>query len=138
MGARDNVVTVEGNLTRTPELRFTQAGKPLADFGIAHNEVYTDSQGERQESTSFFDVTVWGEMAENVAGCLEKGDRVRVTGRLKFRQWENGEGEKRSKVDITADDVAVSLRWATVAITKTHQSGPRQDAPPPQEDVYDS
>ncbi len=79
---------------------------------------------EWDEATSFFDVVCWAQMAENVAQSLGRGSRVVVSGRLDQRSWENAEGEKRSKVEITADEVGPSLRWATVAITKNERRSP--------------
>ena len=115
----DNNVTITGNLTREPGLRFTPSGQAIATFGIAVNRTWTDRQSqERKESTSFFDVVAWGNLAENAATSLAKGTRVVVTGRLDLRSWETQEGEKRSKVEITADDLAPSLRWATAQVTR--------------------
>jgi single-strand DNA-binding protein len=118
----DNNVTITGNLTREPELRFTPTGQATATFGIAVNRTWTDRQSqERKESTSFFDVVAWGSLAENAATSLTKGTRVVVTGRLDQRSWESAEGDKRSKVEITADDLAPSLRWATAQVTRNER-----------------
>jgi len=115
----DNNLTITGNLTREPELRFTPTGQATATFGIAVNRTWTDRQSqERKGSTSFFDVVAWGPLAENAATSLTKGTRVVVTGRLDQRSWESAEGDKRSKVEITADDLAPSLRWATAQVTR--------------------
>ena len=118
----DNNVTITGNLTREPELRFTPTGQATATFGIAVNRSWTDRQSqERKESTSFFDIVAWGSLAENAATSLTKGTRVVVTGRLDQRSWESAEGDKRSKVEITADDLAPSLRWATAQVTRNER-----------------
>ena len=117
--AFDNTVTVVGNITRDPELRFTPGGAPVASFGLAWNR--RDQNGE--DVTSFFDVTCWRDLAENVAESLSKGARVVVYGRLDQRSWENQEGERRSKVEIIADEVAPSLRWATAEVTKNSRDG---------------
>jgi single-strand DNA-binding protein len=110
-------------LTREPELRFTTGGQAAATFGIAVNRTWTDRQSqEHRESTSFFDVVAWGTLAENAATSLAKGTRVVVTGRLDHRSWETAEGDKRSKVEVTADDVAPSLRWATAKVAKVERS----------------
>jgi single-strand DNA-binding protein len=123
--AYDNTVTIVGNLTRDPELRFTPSGQATATFGVAVNRVWTDRQSqERKEATSFLDVVCWGQLAENAAQSLTRGTRVVVSGRLDQRSWENQEGEKRSKIEITADEVAPSLRWATVEITKNERRSP--------------
>ena len=117
--AFDNTVTVVGNITRDPELRFPPGGAPVASFGLAWNR--RDQNGE--DVTSFFDVTCWRDLAENVAESLSKGARVVVYGRLDQRSWENQEGERRSKVEIIADEVAPSLRWATAEVTKNSRDG---------------
>jgi single-strand DNA-binding protein len=123
--AYDNTVTIVGNLTRDPELRFTPSGQATATFGVAVNRVWTDRQSqERKEATSFLDVVCWGQLAENAAQSLTRGTRVVVSGRLDQRSWENQEGEKRSKIEITADEVSPSLRWATVEITKNERRTP--------------
>jgi single-strand DNA-binding protein len=110
------------NLTRDPEVRFTPGGQATATFGIAVNRTWTDRQSqERKESTSFFDVVAWGTLAENAATSLAKGTCVVVTRRLDQRSWETPEGDKRSKVEITADDLAPSLRWATVQVTRNER-----------------
>jgi single-strand DNA-binding protein len=123
--AYDNTVTIVGNLTRDPELRFTPSGQATATFGVAVNRVWTDRQSqERKEATSFLDVVCWAQLAENVAQSLTRGTRVVVSGRLDQRSWENQEGEKRSKIEITADEVSPSLKWATVEITKNERRSP--------------
>ena len=115
----DNTVTVVGNVTRDPELRFTPNGAAVTNFSVAWNR-----KGQNDEDVvSFFDVTCWSGLAENVAESVHKGDRVVVYGRLDQRSWENQEGERRSKVEIVADDVSPSLRWATVEITRNEFRG---------------
>ena len=129
----DNNVTITGNLTREPELRFTPTGQATATFGIAVNRSWTDRQSqERKESTSFFDVVAWGLLAENAATSLTKGARVVVTGRLDQRSWESAEGDKRSKVEITADELAPSLRWATAQVTRNERRSSDQAAGGPE------
>lgn len=118
--AFDNTVTIVGNLTRDPELRFTPSGAPVANFGVAWNLKGRDGQ---EDKVSYFDVTCWRQLAENVSDSLTKGSRVVVYGRLDQRSWENQEGERRSKVEIIADDVAPSLKWATAEITKNEYRG---------------
>jgi single stranded DNA-binding protein len=109
--ANGNTVTVVGNLTRDPELRYTPSGASNTRFGVAVNRRWMDrNTNEWQEATSFFDVVCWREMAENVSESLAKGSRVVVTGRLEQRSWETEQGEKRSIVEIVADDVSASLR----------------------------
>ena len=116
-----NNITVVGNITRDPELRFTPSGQANARLGVAVNRRWQDrNSGEWQEATSFFDVICWRELAENVSESLKRGTRVIVTGRLEQRTWEQ-EGNKRSVVEIIADEVAPSLRWATAKVEKTER-----------------
>ncbi len=117
--AFDNTVTVVGNLTRDPELRFTPSGAAVANFGLAWNRKGRDGE----EVVSFFDITAWNQLAENVSECLSKGMRVVVYGRLDQRSWETQDGERRSKVEIVADEVAPSLRWATAEVTRNERRG---------------
>lgn len=115
----DNTVTVVGNVTRDPELRFTQGGMAVATFGLAWNRRRQDQEDE----VSFFDVTCFRQMAENVAESVTKGARVVVYGTLQQRSWETQDGDRRSKVEILADDVAPSLKWATAEITRNEYRG---------------
>ena len=115
----DNTVTVVGNVTRDPELRFAQSGMAIAQFGVAWNRRRQDQEDE----VSFFDVTCFRQLAENVAESVRKGARVVIYGTLQQRSWETDQGDRRSKVEILADDVAPSLRWATAAVTKNERSG---------------
>ena len=115
----DNTVTVVGNVTRDPELRFAQSGMAIASFGLAWNRRRQDQEDE----VSFFDVTCFRQLAENVSDSVRKGARVVVYGTLQQRSWETEGGDRRSKVEILADDVAPSLKWATAAITRNERSG---------------
>jgi single-strand DNA-binding protein len=119
-----NQVTVVGNLTREPELRYTPSGAAVAKFGLAVNRSYTNRNGEKVEDTSFFNVNAWRQLAENIAESLSTGTRVIVSGRLQSRSWETEDGQKRTVVEIEADEVGPSLRWATAAVTKTTRGGP--------------
>lgn len=119
-----NNITVVGNLTRDPELRYTPSGAAVAKFGIAVNRFYTNRSGERVEQTDFFNVNAWRNLAENIAESLHTGTRVIVSGRLQSRSWETEEGQKRSVVEIEADEVGPSLRWATAKPTKVTRGGP--------------
>ncbi|PZS23248.1 MAG: single-stranded DNA-binding protein [Acidimicrobiales bacterium] len=120
-----NTITLVGNITRDPELRFTPTGQPIATFGLAVNRRWQNRQTQEwEENTSFFDVVCWREMAENACESLSKGSRVMVTGRLDQRSWENQEGERRSKVEVVADEIGPSLRWATCTVTKNERKGP--------------
>jgi single-strand DNA-binding protein len=122
--ANGNTVTIIGNVTRDPELRFTPSGQANVRFGVAVNRRWQDrNSNEWQEQTSYFDVVCWREMAENVAESLPKGARVLVTGRLEQRQYETREGEKRNVVEIIADEVGPSLRYASASVTKNERRG---------------
>ena len=118
-----NSVTLVGNLVEDPELRFTASGVAMARIRIAVSRRYQDRDGNWQEESSFFGGTVWRDYAENVAESLTKGTRVMLTGRLKQRQWETNEGEKRSVVEIDIQEIGPSLRWATAAVSRTPRSG---------------
>jgi single-strand DNA-binding protein len=108
-----STVNLIGNITRDPELRFTPNGQAVATFGLAVSRRWQNRQTQAwEESTSFFDVVCWGSLAENVSDSLPKGARVLVTGRLDQRSWETQDGEKRSKIEVVADEVGPSLRWA--------------------------
>src|SRR5437870_13096803 len=99
-----NTVTLVGNITRDPELRFTPSGQATATFGLAVNRRWQNRQtNEWEEAVSFFNVVCWREMAENASESLAKGSRVIVTGRLEQRSWESQEGDKRSKIEVIAD-----------------------------------
>jgi single-strand DNA-binding protein len=126
----DNTVTVIGNVTRDPELRFTPSGQAIATFGLAVNRRWQNRQTQEwEEQVSFFDVVCWAQLGQNVSDTLVKGSRAIVTGRLEQRSWESDQGEKRSKVEIIADEVGPSLRWATAEITRNERSGPSDGAP---------
>jgi single-strand DNA-binding protein len=123
--ANGNNVVLVGNITRDPELRFTPTGQATASFGLAVNRRWQNRQTQEwEEATSFFDIVCWREMAENVAESLGKGARVVVTGRLDQRSWETADGEKRSKIEVVADEIGPSLRWATAQVTKNERRGP--------------
>ncbi len=115
--ASENSVTLVGNLTRDPELRYTTGGRGVASFGLAVNRRYQQN-GEWQEQVSFFNVVAWGDLGENSAASLNKGNRVVVTGRLQQREYETREGEKRSVVEVVADELGPSLRWAQAQVER--------------------
>lgn len=117
--AFDNSITVVGNVTRDPELRFTQGGMAVANFGIAWNKRKQDGE----EEVSFFNVSCFRSLAENVAESITKGSRVVVYGMLQQRSWDTPDGDRRSTVEIIADDVAPSLRWASAEIRKNEFRG---------------
>jgi single-strand DNA-binding protein len=116
----DSTVTLVGNLTRDPELRYTTGGRGVASFGLAVNRRY-QVNGEWQEQVSFFNVVAWGQLGENVAATLSKGSRTIVFGRLEQRSYETN-GEKKSIVEVVADEVGPSLRWAQATIERNERS----------------
>ena len=118
----DNSVTLVGNITRDPELRFTAGGKGVASFGLAVNRRY-QVNGEWQEKVSFFNVVAWDTLGENAAASLTKGTRIIVNGRLEQRDYETREGEKRNVVEIVADEIGPSLRWARAEIERISRDG---------------
>lgn len=119
--SKDNFISIAGNVTRDPELRFTDSGTAVAAFSVALNErKLVDGNWEDGDPT-FVDVTAWQQLAENVAETVTKGTRVLVTGRIKQDNWETKEGDKRSKLKVIADDVTPSLRWATATVTRNER-----------------
>lgn len=115
-------VTLVGNLTRDPELRYTPNGASVANFGLAVNRRWQNRDSQQwEESTSFFNVTCWRDLAQNVCDSLEKGARVLVSGRLEQRSWETQNGERRSVVEVVADEVGPSLRWATAEVHRNER-----------------
>lgn len=128
MALNVNSITVVGNLTRDPELRYTQSGKATVTVGVAVNRSY-QVNGEWQEATTYMNVVAWDQLAENIAASLTKGARVMATGRLDVREYEGRDGVKRTAVEIVADDVAASLRRASVSIEKNPGRGDDGNAP---------
>ena len=130
----DTFVTVVGNLTDDPELRFTPNGHAVANFRLAITARVREGDTWKDGDTSFFRVNVWRQQAENVAESVAKGNRVIVNGRLKSRAWETPDGDKRSIVEIDADEVGPSLKWATARPERTSsapsKSGQFNDEPP--------
>jgi len=123
--AGETIITVVGNLTDDPELRFTPSGAAVSNFRVASTPRTFDRQsGEwRDGDPLFLSCSVWRQMAEHVAESLERGMRVVVTGRLKQRSYETREGEKRTVVELDVDEVGPSLRYATAKVTRTQRSG---------------
>ncbi|MBM3699912.1 MAG: single-stranded DNA-binding protein [Actinobacteria bacterium] len=102
-----------GNLTRDPELKYTNEGMAIAEMGIAVNRRWRDFSGEENNAVDYFNITAWNSLAENCAAGLKKGDRVILGGHLNLRSWENKEGKKYNIINITADVVALSLEFAS-------------------------
>jgi single-strand DNA-binding protein len=118
-----NNTVLSGNLTRDPEIRYTREGNASCSFGLAVNRRWqARGSDEWEESVSFFDVVCWRQLAENVAMTLSKGARVVVSGRLEQDFWEVPEsGERRSSIEIVADDVGPSLKYATAEISRNER-----------------
>jgi single-strand DNA-binding protein len=119
----DTHVTVTGNLTADPELRFTPNGAAVANFRIAVTTRVRDGNTWRDGETSFFRVNAWRQLAQHVTDSLSKGDRAVVIGRLKSRSWETAEGEQRSVIEIEADEIAPSLKWAIAKPERAARNG---------------
>ena len=116
--AFNNTVTIIGNITRDPELRYIPSGIAVANFGLAWN--LKKQNGD--EEAMFFNVTCWRSLAEIVAESLSKGARVIVTGRLNYNSYETQDGDKRSVVEIQAEEIGPSLQWATAEVEKNARS----------------
>lgn len=137
-------VTIVGTLTRDPEMRYTPSGVSLASFSVAVNERVKNKQTNQWEDgdASFFDCTVFNQLAENVAESLQKGSRVILRGRLKQDHWETDSGEKRSKIKVIVDDIGPELRFATAQVQKitrsdqTQGGGYQQQAPAASDNPY--
>lgn len=118
-------VTIVGNVTRDPELRFTNSGMAVANFGVASNfrKMNRQTNEWEEEEPTFYDVSCFQQFAENVAESISKGTRVVVTGRLRQRSWEGNDGEKRTRLEVLADEVGPSLRWATAEVQRSERRG---------------
>jgi single-strand DNA-binding protein len=123
--AGDTTITVVGNLTADPELRFTPSGAAVANFTVASTpRIYDRQSGEWKDGEALFlRCNIWREAAENVAESLTRGARVVVTGRLKQRSFETREGEKRTVFEVEVDEIGPSLRYATAKVNKASRSG---------------
>ena len=109
----ETFVSLVGNLTDDPEVRFTPQGTAVASFRLAVTPRVNDGGTWKDGDTSFFRINAWRDLAEHVTDSLSKGDRALVVGRLKTRSWETPEGERRSVVEVEAEEVGPSLKWAT-------------------------
>jgi single-strand DNA-binding protein len=123
--AGETVITIIGNLTNDPELRFTPSGAAVANFTVASTPRTFDRQSNewKDGETLFMRCSVWREAAENVAESLTRGTRVLVSGRLRSRTYDTKEGEKRTVVELEVDEVGPSLRYATTKVSKTSRGG---------------
>lgn len=115
-------VTIVGNITRDPDLKFTGSGLAMCTFGLAVNNRKKDERGEWVDGDpSFYDVVCWRQLAENVTESLPKGTSVIVVGKLRQRSWEADDGTKRSKVEVQADHVGPALNWATCEVSRNEK-----------------
>ncbi len=123
--AGDTVITITGNITGDPELRFTPSGAAVANFTVASTPRSFDRQSNewKDGETLFMRCSVWRDAAENVAESIQRGTRVIVSGRLKSRSYETKEGEKRTVVEMEVDEIGPSLRYASAKVTKTQRGG---------------
>ena len=123
--ANETVITVIGNLTSDPELRYTQNGLAVANFTIASTPKTLDKQTNewKDGEALFLRASVWRAYAEQVAGSLTKGSRVIAVGRLKQRSFETKEGEKRTSIELEIDEIGPSLRYATAQVTRVSRTG---------------
>ena len=130
--ANETVITVIGNLTSDPELRYTQNGLAVANFTIASTPKTLDKQTNewKDGEALFLRASVWREYAEQVAGSLAKGSRVIAVGRLKQRSFETKEGEKRTSIELEIDEIGPSLRYATAQVTKSQSARQAVQAAP--------
>jgi single-strand DNA-binding protein len=124
--ANDTIITVVGNLTADPEMRYTQNGVAVANFTIASTpRTFDRASNEWKDGEALFlRASVWREFAEHVASSLTKGSRVVATGRLRQRSFETKEGEKRTSIELEVDEIGPSLRYATAAVTRAPSSAP--------------
>lgn len=125
MSQGDTIITVIGNLTADPELRFTPAGAAVANFTVASTPRIFDRQSNewKDGEALFMRCNIWREAAENVAESLSRGSRVIVSGRLKQRSYETREGEKRTVMELEVDEIGPSLKYATAKVTKASRNG---------------
>ena len=133
-----NRVLLMGNLTRNPEIRYTPSGTAVADLGLAVNETFKNKEGETVEQVCFVDVVVWGRQAETASEYLHKGSPVFVEGRLQLDQWENQQGEKRSKLRVRANRVQFlgspgkGTEYAAAPVSASAPQVPSTPAPAPE------
>ena len=123
--AGETTITIVGNLTADPELRFTPSGAAVANFTVASTPRTFDRQSNewKDGETLFMRCSIWRDAAENIAESLHRGTRVIVTGRLKSRSYETKEGEKRTVIELEVDEVGPSLRYASAKVTKAERGG---------------
>ena len=117
----NGILTLAGNLTRDPEFRVTPTGAALARFSLAVDRRWRSATGQWEERSSYYNVVAWGSLGEHAGRSLHKGDRVVVHGRIEVVTWTPEDQVPRTRVEIVADEIGASLRWATAAITKVER-----------------
>ena len=140
MAAGDTQITIAGNLTADPELRYPPSGQPVAKFTVASTPRYYDKASSewRDSETLFLTCNVWRQAAENAAESLQRGMRVIVSGRLRQRSYETREGEKRTVYEVEVDEVGPSLRSASAKVTKSERGKPASQPGQPADDPWAS
>ena len=122
MASNDATLTIIGNLTKDPEARFANSGTAMVSFSVAVNKSRKDKNtGEWIKETSYIDCVIWGEQAENFANSFARGNRVIVTGQLQQRKYEGQDGTEKTKLELIVDEVGATIKYATLAITKTER-----------------
>ncbi len=111
-----NQIYLLGNLTRDPEIKYTNEGMAIAEMRLAVNKIWKNKNGEDAEIVDYFNITAWNNLAENCVNSLKKGDRVLVNGHLSLRNWENKDGKKYNIINMTADIVSASLEFNKLKI----------------------
>jgi single-strand DNA-binding protein len=125
-------ITVTGNLTADPELRYTSSGTPVASFTVAATERTMNRETGKYEDagTTYLRCNAWRELAENLSQSASKGTRVMITGLLRQRDWQDSDGNKRTSYEVQAEEAGISLRWATAKVSRTaRSSSPAPDDP---------
>lgn len=131
-----NQIYLLGNLTRDPEIKYTNEGTAITELGIAVNKRWKDGSGEDMEAVDFFNVTAWNSLAENCASTLKKGDRVLISGHLNLRSWENKEGKKFNIVNINADVISASLEFFSIKIAeKNNKKNKKENKKEPRNNI---
>lgn len=132
MAASDNMIQITGTLGKDPELKYIPSGRAVVSFSVATNRRWKDRSDEWQEETVWHNVTAWGELGENAAASLNKGNRAMIAGRLSTRKYEDREGNTKYITEIIADSIGAELRFATCEIARTERTQPTNQSAAPQ------
>jgi single-strand DNA-binding protein len=131
MAASDNMIQITGTLGKAPDLKYIASGRAVVSFTVATNRRWKDRSDEWKEETVWHNVTAWGELGENAAASLDKGNRVMVAGRLSTRSYEDREGNTKYVTEIIADSIGAELRFATCQIERTERTKPTNQSAKP-------